>query len=242
MEFQGIDWIGDWLCANTPACDSTMEAIEPLLAQSGAHSVFLYTLNQQAGRGQMGRKWVEEPGRSLALTVSYAQGKWGPNPDWVRINKQLSASVLLALQKVCAQPLQLKWPNDVYSPNGKVAGLLQELRGEHYLLGLGVNLQPFAQSYGLYADSLWPEGSPRFSELIENLMHGLRLEQVLEMPVERFEENLLFLGQEVRIEWANGVVQEAQFLGVDEQGRAGLRIEEQVAYYPHGKVRLLPPA
>lgn len=240
-QFQGIDWVGDWLVASVDSCDSTMTAIEPLIKQSTQHSVFLYTFNQQTGRGQQGRSWVEEPGKSLALTLAYRRGAMPENTDWVALNKQLSASALLALQRVCPEPLRLKWPNDVYRGAGKLAGILQELRGEYLLFGLGVNLHEQSWPEGVNGAALWPSNQGFVGELLECLQHHMALPQVLSMPVDGFNKALMFMGETVQIQWATGAIQEAVFCGVDEIGSAILEIENQRRAYAHGQVRLLPP-
>lgn len=227
--------------ASVDSCDSTMTAIEPLLGKSPVNPIFLYTYNQQAGRGQQGKHWQDEQGKSLALTLAYPQGAMPKNTDWVTLNKQLSASALLALQRVCPEPLRLKWPNDVYRGAGKLAGILQELRGEYLLFGLGVNLHEQSWPEGVNGAALWPSNQGFASELIESLQHHMALPQVLSMPVETFNSALMFMGETVQIQWATGAIQEAVFCGVDETGSAILEIENQRRAYAHGQVRLLPP-
>jgi biotin-[acetyl-CoA-carboxylase] ligase BirA-like protein len=240
-QFQGIDWVGDWLVASVDSCDSTMTAIEPLLGKSPVNPIFLYTYNQQAGRGQQGKYWQDEPGKSLALTLAYPQGALPKNTDWVALNKQLSASALMALQRVCPEPLLLKWPNDVYRGTGKLAGILQELRSHHLLFGIGVNLYERNWPEGVKGAALWPSDKGFVGELLECLQHHMALPQVLAMPVDGFNKALMFMGETVQIQWASGAIQEAVFHGVDERGSAILEMENQRRAYAHGQVRLLPP-
>jgi biotin-[acetyl-CoA-carboxylase] ligase BirA-like protein len=227
--------------ASVDSCDSTMTAIEDLVRQSPGHPIFLYTFGQKAGRGQMGRSWHDEPGKSLALTMAYPQGALPKNTDWVALNKQLSASALMALQRVCPEPLLLKWPNDVYRGMGKLAGILQELRSDHLLFGIGVNLYERNWPEGVKGAALWPSDKGFVGELLECLQHHMALPQVLAMPVDGFNKALMFMGETVQIQWATGAVQEAIFHGVDERGSAILEMENQRRAYAHGQVRLLPP-
>lgn len=238
-QFQGIDWVGDWLVASVDSCDSTMTAIDDLVRQSPKHPIFLYTFGQRAGRGQMGRSWEEEPGKSLALTLAYSRERLSENTDWVALNKQLSASALMALQRVCPEPLLLKWPNDVYRGARKLAGILQELRSDHLLFGMGVNLFERAWPDGVSGAALWPSDKGFVGELLECLQHHMALPQVQSMPADKFNKALMFMGELVQIQWATGAIQEAIFWGVDEQGSAILEIENQRRAYAHGQVRLL---
>jgi biotin-[acetyl-CoA-carboxylase] ligase BirA-like protein len=240
-QFQGIDWVGDWLVASVDSCDSTMTAIDDLVRQSPEHPIFLYTFGQKSGRGQMGRSWTEEPGKSLALTLAYPQGALPKNTDWVALNKQLSASALMALQRVCPEPLLLKWPNDVFRGTRKLAGILQELRSDHLMFGLGVNLYERAWPEGVNGAALWKSEAGLVGELLDCLQHHMALSQVLAMPVDGFNKALMFLGETVQIQWATGAIQEAVFCGVDERGSAILEVENQRRAYAHGQVRLLTP-
>jgi len=240
-QFQGIDWVGDWLVASVDSCDSTMTAIDDLVRQSPEHTIFLYTFGQKSGRGQMGRNWEEEPGKSLALTLAYPRERLSENTDWVALNKQLSSSALMALQRVSPEPLLLKWPNDVYRGTRKLAGILQELRSEHLLFGLGVNLFERSWPEGVNGAALWPSDKGFVGELLECLQHHMALPHVQSMPAERFNKALMFMGETVQIQWATGAIQEAIFCGVDERGSAILEIENQRKAYAHGQVRLLTP-
>ena len=227
--------------ASVDSCDSTMTAIDDLVRQSPEHTIFLYTFGQKSGRGQMGRNWEEEPGKSLALTLAYPRERLSENTDWVALNKQLSSSALMALQRVSPEPLLLKWPNDVYRGTRKLAGILQELRSEHLLFGLGVNLFERSWPEGVNGAALWPSDKGFVGELLECLQHHMALPHVQSMPAERFNKALMFMGETVQIQWATGAIQEAIFCGVDERGSAILEIENQRKAYAHGQVRLLTP-
>lgn len=98
-------------------------------------------LEQSAGRGRLGRRWLAPAGSAVLLSVAR------------RVHGEtVTSAVTLACGVAVAEALrgagvaaELKWPNDVLLGSGKLAGLLSELaideRGERTLvIGLGLNL------------------------------------------------------------------------------------------------------
>ena len=98
---------------------------------------------QTAGRGQLGRKWQASAGQSLLFSFSL--------PDF-RNEFPLSLLTGLALYKALSRlardssGLWLKWPNDVWLGQRKLAGILCEssVSGDvtRWVVGAGVNLLP----------------------------------------------------------------------------------------------------
>jgi BirA family biotin operon repressor/biotin-[acetyl-CoA-carboxylase] ligase len=80
---------------------------------------------QLAGRGQSGNSWISEAGKNLTFSVLL-------NPVFLAIERQfdLNMAVSLALNdffnKYKIQAATIKWPNDSYINNKKVAGILIE--------------------------------------------------------------------------------------------------------------------
>ena len=99
--------------------------------------------HQTAGRGRLGRKWIAPPGSNL--TASFAMS---------RVDSGFHAGVVVALAALDAvreaapeiSPY-LKWPNDIYVGDAKLAGILCEgvirngrIAGVVAGIGLNVNL------------------------------------------------------------------------------------------------------
>ncbi len=98
---------------------------------------------QTAGRGQMGNTWYSGKGKNLLLSFLLY-------PHGVKARDQfiISRVVSLALKRVLNRYLQdvtIKWPNDIYWKNKKIAGILIEnsLVGQHIdytIVGIGLNV------------------------------------------------------------------------------------------------------
>ena len=121
----------------------------------------VYTFRQTAGRGQAGNAWESEPGKNLSFstlvhihTIEEAS----------RLNMLMPLAVVRVLLKVKGQrstaqqivrsavqerkvkeEFTIKWPNDIYWGDKKVAGLLNENviignRIAYAVAGIGVNV------------------------------------------------------------------------------------------------------
>jgi BirA family biotin operon repressor/biotin-[acetyl-CoA-carboxylase] ligase len=136
-----------------PVVDSTNNYLKDLLNNERPVEGTLITAHtQNSGRGQMGNTWNTEPGKNL--TVSYLF-----YPTFLEANKQfyLNMAVTLAVKDCCelllADEVKIKWPNDIYYHDKKIAGILIEngINGSNLTssvvgIGLNVNQTDFPES------------------------------------------------------------------------------------------------
>jgi BirA family biotin operon repressor/biotin-[acetyl-CoA-carboxylase] ligase len=106
-------------------------------ARAGQHDpVLLVAERQTAGRGRLGRDWQGAPGLALAFSLGLPLTP----PDW----SGLSLTVGLSVANSLHPSLQLKWPNDVWLGERKLAGILIEtaLFGDtrYAVIGIGINI------------------------------------------------------------------------------------------------------
>ena len=134
--------IADNSVAVLPVIDSTNQYLLDRLneLQSGDSCVAEY---QQAGRGRRGRKWFSPFGANLYLSM-YWRLEQGPA---AAIGLSLVIGIVLAevLQSLGADDVRVKWPNDLYLKDRKLAGILVELTGKtgdaaQIVMGAGINL------------------------------------------------------------------------------------------------------
>jgi BirA family biotin operon repressor/biotin-[acetyl-CoA-carboxylase] ligase len=118
---------------HVPECEST----QLLLGPDAPEGAIATTDHQTAGRGRLGRRWVEPPGSALLLSVLLRP------PDASRpqeLSLVAAVATAQAVEAAAALPAQIKWPNDVLLAGTKVAGILAELRAGAVVLGIGVNV------------------------------------------------------------------------------------------------------
>ena len=87
----------------------------------------------------MGRDWIESPGKGLA--VSLVLTRQVATPTIVPLIAGAAAIDVLRSLTGAAESFWMKWPNDVYSGQRKLAGILTEMpTAGRIIVGLGVNL------------------------------------------------------------------------------------------------------
>ncbi|MBQ0325986.1 bifunctional biotin--[acetyl-CoA-carboxylase] ligase/biotin operon repressor BirA, partial [Providencia rettgeri] len=98
---------------------------------------------QSAGRGRRGRQWVSPFGCNLYLSM-YWKLDQGPA---AAIGLSLVVGIVIAetLNKISQEKVKVKWPNDLYMNDKKLAGILVELTGKtgdaaHIIIGIGINI------------------------------------------------------------------------------------------------------
>jgi BirA family transcriptional regulator, biotin operon repressor / biotin---[acetyl-CoA-carboxylase] ligase len=119
--------------------DSTNERAKQL-ALSGAPGGLVITADEQtAGRGRRGHAWFAPPGSCLlysALLRPFAAA------DAPLLPLAVPIAVCEAAEAVAPVRCQVKWPNDVWIDERKVAGVLVEARPEEgwAVIGVGLNV------------------------------------------------------------------------------------------------------
>ena len=100
-------------------------------------------VNQTAGRGQRGNRWVSDPGDNLTFSLLLR-----PQALPAREVMALTCFATLAVRETLRQegvPAVIKWPNDIYVGRRKICGMLVEsgLEGADIawsVIGIGINL------------------------------------------------------------------------------------------------------
>jgi BirA family biotin operon repressor/biotin-[acetyl-CoA-carboxylase] ligase len=122
---------------------STLDVAHRIAGQGAPAGTLVIADEQTAGRGRGGKSWQSAPGAGLWLTlIERPTDSSGLGVLSLRVG--LAAAE--ALDRFASEPIRLKWPNDLYVENGKLAGILVEARWresavEWVAIGLGVNVK-----------------------------------------------------------------------------------------------------
>ena len=140
-----------------PEIDSTNAY---LMAQSapdaGMHRVAIAG-HQTAGRGRGEKRWLSAPGSSLCLSIAHT---FRERPDnLAALTLAIGVAAASALGDSGIDDVQLKWPNDIVSGDGKLGGILVEThhgsqRTASVVVGIGINLELPAEILDS-VDSTW---------------------------------------------------------------------------------------
>ncbi len=107
-------------------------------------NLLVYTDNQNQGRGQRGNFWESERKKNLTFSVVWF-------PEFLKANEQffllksVAMSIIDFLFPLIKEELKIKWPNDIYVKDKKIAGILIEnvIKGEFIkqsVIGIGINI------------------------------------------------------------------------------------------------------
>lgn len=206
---------------------------------------------QTRGRGRRGRHWVSPYGANLYLSLLWRFERGVAALGGLSL--VVGIALLRALQDLGIQDAGLKWPNDVYLRNAKLAGILIEIAGESAgpcstVIGLGVNVA-MPEHCGTQIDQSWTDLSRASGRPVSrNQLAGLVIERLL-LAVREFDRTGLrpFLiewqrhdlsfGQPVWLQTAEGRVS-GTGAGIDDDGAFLLDTPNGIHRYTSGEVSL----
>lgn len=116
--------------------------LESLPPRAGATAIVLAE-HQTGGRGRRGRGWVAPPGGAICLSLTW---QYADMPaDLSALSLVVGLCAVGALREIGVDGVALKWPNDLVTSNGKLGGILIEMRAEaggpvHVVVGIGLNV------------------------------------------------------------------------------------------------------
>jgi BirA family biotin operon repressor/biotin-[acetyl-CoA-carboxylase] ligase len=206
--------------------------------------------HQEAGRGRLGRTWVEAPGSSLLVSVLVRPTLAPSVAALITLGAGLSAA--MAIEAACGFETGCKWPNDLVVRGRKLGGILVEARVEgarlvHAVIGIGVNLRQghnhFPQELRDGATSVVIEGGrPDDAALLAELLANLRRICDATDPgfhptiLDGYRERCDTIGRTVRATTSNGNEVEGRANGIGDGGELLVETPSGVASIGFGAV------
>ncbi|URJ25264.1 biotin--[acetyl-CoA-carboxylase] ligase [Candidatus Blochmannia ocreatus (nom. nud.)] len=101
------------------------------------------TDHQTQGRGRTGKIWIAPIGQSICLSMYWKLNK--TLPTIIKLSIMISIVVARILKKLGVSHIKIKWPNDLYVNERKLAGILIETITKahcttHLIIGIGLNI------------------------------------------------------------------------------------------------------
>ena len=114
-----------------------------ILSDAAEEGTVVLTQFQTSGRGQAGNRWESEAGKNLLASVILYPGFLNAAKQFA-ISKIVSLGLVEFLEREI-EGVSIKWPNDIYVGNRKIAGILIEntVKGNSIassVVGIGLNL------------------------------------------------------------------------------------------------------
>ncbi len=172
------------------------------MAAEGAPTGTLVIANEQtAGRGRGGKSWQSAAGAGLWLTLIERPRE---SSGLGVLSLRVGIAAAEALDRFAAEPIRLKWPNDLYIERSKLAGILVEARWreqsmEWVAIGLGINIKPPVNMTG----AAWLEPGTTRVEVLGDLIPAVRAAaqatgSLTEEEMEEFNARDLARGKQCR--------------------------------------------
>lgn len=130
--------------------DSTNNyAREQIDAKMAHHGMAIFAHHQEAGKGQRGKSWLDEPGNNIAMSIILKPVRLSLSHQF-----QLTACIANAVchfySKYAGDDTKIKWPNDLYWQDRKAGGILIESiisssgnnvsKWDWAIAGIGINI------------------------------------------------------------------------------------------------------
>ncbi|MEI7344139.1 bifunctional biotin--[acetyl-CoA-carboxylase] ligase/biotin operon repressor BirA [Pectobacterium brasiliense] len=232
-----------------PVVDSTNQYILERLDTLSSGDACLAEY-QQSGRGRRGRQWFSPFGANLYLSL-YWRLEQGPA---AAVGVSLVIGIVMAevLHKLGADGVRVKWPNDLYLKDRKLAGILVELTGKtgdaaNLVIGAGINLQmrepaPNTINQGwinLQEAGIEINRNTLASTLISELRSALAVFELqgLEPFIPRWEKLDNYFNRPIRLIIGNREIYGID-RGIDRQGALLLEADGLITPYIGGEISL----
>lgn len=227
--------------------DSTNAEAKRLLDNGEAKEGLVITTDLQTqGRGQYGRVWESEVGLNIMMSVVVS-------PLFIKVSDQFALNILssLAVANVIndySESTKVKWPNDVYVHNKKIAGILiqnyiQGDRIKHSIIGIGLNVN----------QSSWPDDVHNATSLCLESGEQLEKEIIIKVLCQKLDDRYkrlqidpktmygeyqknLFRKDELSIFKKGEAQLEGTIKGIDDMGRLLVEHSSTIHAYNHGEI------
>lgn len=211
--------------------DSTNRLAKELARQGAPEGSVVLTEKQTAGRGRKGREWISPGHRNLLFSLLLRPTL--PPHEVFSLTMILALAACEAVREKTGLDVLIKWPNDLYVGEKKLAGILTEfaLKGEgidYVILGLGLNVNwnpTTSQSTALLLETgrnisrndLFVGMLKRFEEYYTDISPGQ-----IARYYEKWNALSLIMGKDVEIESDQKRIQ-GKALGIDHDGALIIR-------------------
>lgn len=110
--------------------------LELLKANKDIHKLVIRAYEQSKGKGTQGKQFISNKGGSYQSIAFYDANKSLQKP-YSTLYFAISLAKELAKKDI---NVKIKWPNDIYYQNKKLAGILAQYSKKYLIVGIGLNV------------------------------------------------------------------------------------------------------
>ncbi|WP_130802306.1 biotin--[acetyl-CoA-carboxylase] ligase [Acinetobacter ihumii] len=220
--------------STTSTNDDVRELTNPQVS-----SILVCSETQTQGRGQHQRQWISPQGNIYLSALVNSD-----TPLDGRLALEVALNIL-QMPKLQGLNLQVKWPNDLYSQQGKWGGILVEPLSQHQaIVGVGLNLfTPESHDPLQPITSLQDLGLSDLDRLEMIAQLYLAIQQAAQWfehgcynLAERFNHHAAFMQQLVDFEHHQGLLT-GRFEGINQEGAVLISSNGQQQAFYQGRMR-----
>jgi BirA family biotin operon repressor/biotin-[acetyl-CoA-carboxylase] ligase len=229
--------------------DSTNNYAAKLIKKTKVvNGMAVLTKRQLAGKGQRGAEWVSQPGENLTSSIILFPNIEVSDSFYLNIISALAIKKTLADFEIFAE---IKWPNDVFVNQKKIAGILIEnqlmaTRIKSSIVGIGLNVNQKHFGDNLIANSIYLMSGVEnelssvfiklhayldfYFDLLLNKQYGILKNAYLKAMYQR--------GELRKYEDENGVF-EGEIIGIDQKGKLLVKAQNKLSTYDFKEIKFL---
>ncbi|SNT02607.1 BirA family transcriptional regulator, biotin operon repressor / biotin-[acetyl-CoA-carboxylase] ligase [Ekhidna lutea] len=225
-----------------PQCHSTNDELLLLVKNSVVQEgSVIYTDHQLKGRGQRGNVWFDELGKNVLMSILLRPKFLSPTKQFY-LNLITGLAIVDVLGEVLEGKVELKWPNDVYVNDRKIAGILIEsnLRGtslESAVIGIGLNVnQSGFNMHGATSLSLESGKHHDRFKLMELVVAQLEKWYLklkgsnYEVILESYHDLLMWRGELHAFKGVAGTFK-GEIVGINQHGNLAINVDGKLQYF-----------
>jgi len=222
--------------------DSTNTFLKSRIKQGFAKQPYAVSAgSQSAGKGQRGKHWESKPHQNTLVSLLVSDPGDVASLSWLN---HAALAVADVLNKMGVKNSSIKWPNDVYVGERKIAGILTEnivadKRVRHGVIGIGLNVnQRRFEEYKATSISLITGEEHNTVDVLHELYDSFyqRITENSSSLLEEVNAKLYKLGKNVTFERDNRM-EEYQIYGIHSSGNLLVKSTEDIIQLEHHKVK-----
>ena len=155
---------------------------------------------QTLGRGRWDRSWYSPPKKGLYASVLLYRGK-SQATHFHLLTLGVAVALVRVLENHTGLSFEMRWPNDIYISNKKIAGILTEEYRQFWIIGIGVNLLGPPQSF---PKDLAEQATTLEHESGQTLSPGHALQSFLDVLESYLLESLRKNPEQIVTDWQLG--------------------------------------
>lgn len=222
--------------------DSTNRFLKDYVAeQQGLNPIVCTTKNQTAGYGQQKRSWQTNE-NSAIFSIAYPLNSQDKITGLVSLH--IARLIHQSLTELTGDTLFLKWPNDIYNQQGKVAGILieQVIKKEYRCLIIGVGIN---RNHSNLIDSASSVSNFKTEELIEHIFEKINFQGLVNFSIIELLDywkthDLFAIEEAIQLITAEDIdsSQPGIYLGINPQGKALIRLDQKIQSLTSGQTSI----